>query len=355
MSHPIEPVEPRWRRRLRGVAVLLAAGSTALPLLLAAGGTAQEPAPEPAASPAATGVDAVLALARAQVGDPYQWGGNGPDAWDCSGLTSYMWREVGGVEDIPRVSRDQFAWAVPIPREQLIPGDLVFWGNPVSHVALYAGMGKVLSASSAAGAVVERPIWWTDLVRFGRVPRAGMPRVTPWTPPPPPPAPVTAPVTGPVAGPVSGRVAGRVAAPVAEPFPPSAARPALTARLVPLRGLPARNLPAASAVAARAVRNAASVRGSRHWSDVSLVRVAWHHAGGQVLPRSAGGIAAAGRPVPVGQVRVGDLVVYGAPASHVGLYLGHGYMVDASPSLRRVVVRRVFVSPTVRFVRLPAR
>jgi cell wall-associated NlpC family hydrolase len=44
--------------------------------------------------------------------------------------------------------------------------------------------------------------------------------------------------------------------------------------------------------------------------------------------------------------------VYGAPASHVGLYLGHGYMVDASPSLGRVVVRRVFASPTVRIVRL---
>ena len=310
-------------RRALGALVLVAslAGAT----LFAAGGGARR---DVAAD--------VVQIARQQLGDAYQWGGNGPNAWDCSGLTSYLWREVGGVDDVPRVSRDQFAWAVPIPREQLKIGDLVFWGNPVTHVALYAGMGKVLDASSAAGKVVERPIWWTDLVRFGRVPRPGMPRVKPWTPPPVPP-PVVAPE-----------------APVAEPFPPSTGRAAITQRLVPLRGLPARDLPAATRVAARAARNATSVRGSRHWSDVSLVRVAWHHSGGRVLPRTAAGIAAAGRPVPVGHVRIGDLVVYGSPASHVGLYLGHGYMVDASPSLRRVVVRRVFVSPTVRFVRLPA-
>src|SRR5947208_1789562 len=79
----------------------------------------------------------VLQIAGQQVGDPYQWGGTGPDAWDCSGLTSYLWREVGGVDAIPRVARDQQAWAVPIPREQLLVGDLVFFGNPVTHVALY--------------------------------------------------------------------------------------------------------------------------------------------------------------------------------------------------------------------------
>ena len=318
--------DPRAVRRALGALLVLAslAGIT-----LAATGGARRSGPDEAAAD-------VVQIARQQLGDAYQWGGNGPNDWDCSGLTSYLWREVGGVEDVPRVSRDQFAWAVPIPRRQLIPGDLVFWGNPVTHVALYAGMGKVLDASSAAGKVVERPIWWTDLVRFGRVPRPGMPKVKPWTPPPVPPP------------------AQPAAAPVAEPFPPSTGRPAAAARLVPLRGLPARDLPAASRVAARAARNATSVRGSRHWSDVSLVRVAWHHAGGRVLPPTAAGIAAVGRPVPLGHVRIGDLVVYGSPASHVGLYLGHGYMVDASPSLRRVVVRRVFVSPTVRFVRLPA-
>jgi hypothetical protein len=126
---------------------------------------------------------------------------------------------------------------------------------------------------------------------------------------------------------------------------------AATAKLVPLKGLPAKDLAAATPVAARAARNATSVTGSRNWTDLALVRVAWHHAGGTALPATAAAIADAARPVPLGQARIGDLVVYGQPATHLGYYLGHGYMVDASPSLRRVVVRRVFVSPTVRVVR----
>ncbi len=46
-------------------------------------------------------------------------------------------------------------------------------------------------------------------------------------------------------------------------------------------------------------------------------------------------------------------MVYGAPAQHLGIYLGHGYMVDSSKVLGKVVVRRVFASSTVRLVRLP--
>ena len=91
----------------------------------------------------------VLQIARQQLGDPYQWGGQGPDAWDCSGLTSYMWREVGGVKDIPRVSRDQAAWAVPIPREQLLVGDLV-----VGDLRDAVGGGGAFAAGVGVGGVV---------------------------------------------------------------------------------------------------------------------------------------------------------------------------------------------------------
>ena len=313
MHHRRRPTDPR--SVLRALAVLLAVLTCSATVLAAAGGARSDPAAD------------VLQIARQQLGDPYQWGGTGPDAWDCSGLTSYLWSRVGGVDDIPRVSRDQQAWAVPIPREQLLVGDLVFFGNPVTHVALYAGDGDVVDASSARGKVVERPLWSSGVVRYGRVPRRNMPPVKPWTPP------ATVPVTPP---------------PPADPGP---AVPAATARLVPLRGLPAPDLRAASTVAARAARNAKTVTGSAHWTDLALVRVAWHHAGGPLLPATAVALERASRPVPIAQARIGDVVVYGTPATHVGLYLGHGYMVDASPSLRRVVVRRVFVSPTVRVVR----
>jgi cell wall-associated NlpC family hydrolase len=100
------------------------------------------------------------------------------------------------------------------------------------------------------------------------------------------------------------------------------------------------------------VTNALSVRGSTAWTDAALVQAAWRHAGGGDLPAARAALVSNGSTVPVGAARIGDLVAYGAPVSHLGLYLGHGYMVDASPTLARVVVRRVFASPTVRIVRL---
>ncbi|MCW2735550.1 NlpC/P60 family protein, partial [Nocardioides sp.] len=146
--------------------------------------------------------------------------------------------------------------------------------------------------------------------------------------------------------------------PTAKPVAPAPAPPAdpasdaaaLTAP--PLRGLPAPDLPALTTVAAHTVTNALSVRGSKAWTDLALVQAAWRHAGGGTLPATRVAVAAAGTTIPVAAARIGDLVVYGDPASHLGVYLGHGYLVDASPTLGHVVVRRVFASPTVRIVRL---
>jgi cell wall-associated NlpC family hydrolase len=342
------------RRRIRGVGALLACSALAATALAAAGGSDKDPGA------------AVVQIARQQLGDAYAWGGAGPDSWDCSGLTSRLWREVGGVATIPRVSRDQQTWAVPIPAEQLLVGDLVFFGNPVSHVALYAGDGKIVDASSSQAGVVERRIWTSGVVRYGRVPRPGMPAVKPWTPPVlPSPGPSPTPSTAGGSGPApvkgsTGKPTARPATPTSKPSVrpvPEAEEPKPPAAIVaePLRGLPARDLPALTSIAGRAVDNARSVRGSRAWTDVELVRGAWRHAGGGNLPTARAAIEAAGSAVPVGAARIGDLVVYGAPASHVGLYMGHGYMVDSSPTLGRVVVRRVFASPTVRIVRLTVR
>jgi cell wall-associated NlpC family hydrolase len=331
--------------------VLLACAALAATALAAAGGGDKDPAA------------AVLQIARQQLGDPYGYGATGPDSWDCSGLTSRLWREVGGVEDIPRVSRDQQAWAVPIPAEQLLVGDLVFFGNPVTHVALYAGNGTVVDASSSMHKVVERKIWKQADIRYGRVPRPGMPAVAPWTPPPTPtpsPTATAGTTTGAAtAASPSAKPTAKATKPAVAPSPkPSATRDtsdsaALTAP--PLRGLPAKDLPALTSIAAHAVDNALSVRNSKAWTDVTLVQAAWRHAGGGLLPAHRADLVATGAAVPVAAARVGDLVVYGVPASHIGIYLGHGYMVDASPTLGRVVVRRVFSSATVRIVRLEVR
>jgi cell wall-associated NlpC family hydrolase len=57
--------------------------------------------------------------------------------------------------------------------------------------------------------------------------------------------------------------------------------------------------------------------------------------------------------VPFGDARVGDLVVYGPPASHVGIYVGNGLMVDSSRRLGKVVLRAVWPSKGLHLVRLP--
>src|SRR5690606_27643648 len=71
--------------------------------------------------------DAAVAWALAQVGKPYQWGGAGPDAFDCSGLTSQAWRAAG--VSINRTSRDQYRQVRKIGYDSMRPGDLIFYGS----------------------------------------------------------------------------------------------------------------------------------------------------------------------------------------------------------------------------------
>ena len=82
--------------------------------------------------------------ARAQIGDPYVWGASGPDAFDCSGLTSYAWKAAGVI--LPRISREQYAAGVKVARSALLPGDLVYFGSPIYHVAIYIGNNMMISA-----------------------------------------------------------------------------------------------------------------------------------------------------------------------------------------------------------------
>lgn len=128
-----------------------------------------------ACTPGVTAVEA----AREQIGRPYTYGGSSPsNGFDCSGLTSYAWRQAGVT--LPRTSRDQAAWAERIGRDELQPGDLVFYssGGPrgtVSHVALYAGEGKIVHASSSRDVVEETSLatyWTSNLVGYGRVPES---------------------------------------------------------------------------------------------------------------------------------------------------------------------------------------
>ncbi|WP_433507713.1 C40 family peptidase [Pseudonocardia halophobica] len=96
----------------------------------------------------ATGAGAkALAAARAKLGTPYQWGASGPNAFDCSGLTSWAFKQAG--ISIPRTSAAQSTFGTAVSKDQLQPGDLVFFYSPVSHVGIYMGGGKILHASTS--------------------------------------------------------------------------------------------------------------------------------------------------------------------------------------------------------------
>jgi cell wall-associated NlpC family hydrolase len=83
-------------------------------------------------------------FALRQLGKPYLLGAEGPNAYDCSGLTSAAWRKAG--RKIPRTSQAQWRRLRRVPLNRLRPGDLVVYYKSASHVAMYAGRGKVVHA-----------------------------------------------------------------------------------------------------------------------------------------------------------------------------------------------------------------
>ena len=80
-------------------------------------------------------------FALAQLGDPYKWGGTGPNAWDCSGLTQAAYAAAG--VSIGRVTYNQVKAGRGVSMGSLQPGDLVFYSN-MQHVGMYLGKGRVV-------------------------------------------------------------------------------------------------------------------------------------------------------------------------------------------------------------------
>ncbi|MFL6096960.1 MAG: C40 family peptidase, partial [Blastococcus sp.] len=114
-------------------------------VLAAHGGDTQ---PVPSGVVAASGAaQKAVDTALAQVGDPYVWGAGGPDAFDCSGLTQYAYSAAG--VSLPHSSSSQSRMGTPVSRDQLQPGDLVFFYSPVSHVGVYIGNGQMVHASTS--------------------------------------------------------------------------------------------------------------------------------------------------------------------------------------------------------------
>jgi cell wall-associated NlpC family hydrolase len=129
------------------LAVLAAPQATALRSLVT-GAPPKVAGPKPAGERPVSGARAARAVAYAlrQRGKPYHWGAEGPQAFDCSGLTWAAWRAAGVA--IPRTAAGQLATLPPV-RSRLLPGDLVIYrstGPSRRHVAMVVGAGRMVEA-----------------------------------------------------------------------------------------------------------------------------------------------------------------------------------------------------------------
>ncbi|MFG2307290.1 NlpC/P60 family protein [Streptomyces sp. NPDC048566] len=125
------------------------------------------------AAPPVTGYDTraaeAVAFARAQLGRPCVRGASGPGSYDSPGLTRAAWRSAGVL--LPRTIQDQSGIGPEIAPEAMLPGDLVFLHEDLSHVGLCTGDGVMVHAPSPGGRITEEPVQWTGPAAVHRVVR----------------------------------------------------------------------------------------------------------------------------------------------------------------------------------------
>lgn len=106
----------------------------------------------------------LVGAARKYIGTPYVWGGSAiPPGLDCSGLVYYSLQQMG--KNVPRLTAAGYqATAMPVDWGVKRPGDLLFWGSPANHVAIYSGNGRMVEAPRPGMSVRETPIWGSPSV-----------------------------------------------------------------------------------------------------------------------------------------------------------------------------------------------
>ncbi|MGH8794468.1 MAG: NlpC/P60 family protein [Stackebrandtia sp.] len=108
---------------------------------------------------------AAVTFAHSSLGAAYQWGGTGP-GFDCSGLTSAAWSSAG--VDLPHSAADQYYATSRVGRDQLQPGDLVFYYGDLHHVGMYVGEDKIIHAPTAGQTVQVSSVDEMPVQGYGR-------------------------------------------------------------------------------------------------------------------------------------------------------------------------------------------
>lgn len=101
----------------------------------------------------------LIGLARRFIGTRYRWGATGPSAFDCSGFLQYVYARMSVT--LPRTTYAMFHTGRPVPAEELMPGDMVFfttYRRGPSHAGIYIGDGQFIHSSSGFGSVTITPL-----------------------------------------------------------------------------------------------------------------------------------------------------------------------------------------------------
>jgi len=117
--------------------------------------------------PNASKAQIAIAAAKSQIGTPYVWGSASPGVgFDCSGLTMWAYAQAG--VSLPHSSQAQYDMLPHLSRDQLQPGDLLFFYSPISHVAMYLGGNQEIDASHPGTSVSIHEVYWDNFVAGGR-------------------------------------------------------------------------------------------------------------------------------------------------------------------------------------------
>jgi cell wall-associated NlpC family hydrolase len=155
-------------QRRQEIARAQAATPQAATARTAPGGGAIPEVEEPTSPPPAVkgGAGKAVSTAAAQLGKPYEWAADGPDSFDCSGLTMYAWSSAG--VSLPHSSQAQYGSLPHVSKSELRPGDLLFYGSPIHHVGIYEGGGVMINAPETGEFVRRNSINRADFAGAAR-------------------------------------------------------------------------------------------------------------------------------------------------------------------------------------------